>query len=496
MGVDTMSGLHKFGLACFLFSLIANAGLSLIANAGLPPTTSKDSTDSANITTFNYQFPNFTGTHTGINFSLGVNSIAGGGTGSSSFTVCSVPYSNGTILTQDNSKFCWLDSEPGLGIGTTSPGANLQISATAIGTKEEIIKEIASQTADPLEIQNSSGTPIVNVSAAGNMGIATGAATAGVGLTYALPAASSAATTGLGINETGVVLPATTEAQNISLTSDTTAYGTQFGNLVGVNINLTNSKPDTTNSGSVQTSGFSAVVANLAAINTAATNTSYGTYGSSGEAIESGAVSGSTSGASFFNYGGQFVAAATATFSTANSNSIVNRGVSAIAENTTSGKATAGSTTVTDVGVLGEVFGSTGAYSTSTAYGVYASASGDTTNYDFYAASGNPSYFSGLLEFNTHLYATQTGSITLTSCGTGSAVTSGANDVRGNISVGTLAASCQVNFISAYVTVPYCQVTATNSTASGLYISATATGSFTVSGTTIASATFNYQCIQ
>jgi hypothetical protein len=49
--------------------------------AGLPPTTSKVSGDASNLTTFNYQFPNFTGTHTGITVSLGVNGIAGGGTG-------------------------------------------------------------------------------------------------------------------------------------------------------------------------------------------------------------------------------------------------------------------------------------------------------------------------------------------------------------------------------------------------------------------------------
>jgi len=51
------------------------------AYAGLPPTTSKDSSDAGNVTTFNYWFPNFTGTHSGTTFSLGVNGIAGGGTG-------------------------------------------------------------------------------------------------------------------------------------------------------------------------------------------------------------------------------------------------------------------------------------------------------------------------------------------------------------------------------------------------------------------------------
>ena len=48
---------------------------------GLPPTSSKISTDSNEVTTFKFDFPNFTGTHTGTDLSLGINSVAGGGTG-------------------------------------------------------------------------------------------------------------------------------------------------------------------------------------------------------------------------------------------------------------------------------------------------------------------------------------------------------------------------------------------------------------------------------
>lgn len=62
----------------FITLLLLN---SIICLAAFPPTTSKISGDASNITTFNYQFPNFTGTHTGITVSLGVNGIAGGGTG-------------------------------------------------------------------------------------------------------------------------------------------------------------------------------------------------------------------------------------------------------------------------------------------------------------------------------------------------------------------------------------------------------------------------------
>lgn len=62
--------------------IILSLLISFASNAGLPPTTSKVSGDSVNVTTFNYQFPNFAGTHTGTTVSLGILGIAGGGTGS------------------------------------------------------------------------------------------------------------------------------------------------------------------------------------------------------------------------------------------------------------------------------------------------------------------------------------------------------------------------------------------------------------------------------
>lgn len=70
------------------------------AFAGFPPTTSKVSSDSNNTVTFNYQFPNFTGTHTGTTVSLGVNSVAGGGTGQSSLTSNNVILGNGASAVQ------------------------------------------------------------------------------------------------------------------------------------------------------------------------------------------------------------------------------------------------------------------------------------------------------------------------------------------------------------------------------------------------------------
>ena len=60
-----------------------------------------------------------------------------------------------------------------VGIGTTSPGAQLQVSSGAAGTIGSIIKGAASQTANLTEWQNSSATVLACVTAAGNVGIGT-----------------------------------------------------------------------------------------------------------------------------------------------------------------------------------------------------------------------------------------------------------------------------------------------------------------------------------
>ena len=60
-----------------------------------------------------------------------------------------------------------------IGINSTSPAAQLQITANAAGTIGCIIKAAASQTADLTQWQNSSGTVLSIVTAAGNVGIGT-----------------------------------------------------------------------------------------------------------------------------------------------------------------------------------------------------------------------------------------------------------------------------------------------------------------------------------
>lgn len=64
--------------------------------AGLPPTTSKASGDTADLTTFKFRFPNFSVTHSGPTATFNVLSAAGGGTGLSSLTAHCVLVGNGT----------------------------------------------------------------------------------------------------------------------------------------------------------------------------------------------------------------------------------------------------------------------------------------------------------------------------------------------------------------------------------------------------------------
>lgn len=66
-----------------------------------------------------------------------------------------------------------LDTTGNVGIGTTSPGAKLQVDTGAAATIGQIIKGAASQTANLQEWQNSSGTALAVVTAAGNVGIGT-----------------------------------------------------------------------------------------------------------------------------------------------------------------------------------------------------------------------------------------------------------------------------------------------------------------------------------
>ena len=86
------------------------------------------------------------------------------------YTTNSIVFRNGTSGTQERMR---IDGAGRVGIGNTSPGAQLQVNATAATTIGAIIRGAASQTADLLQIQNSAGTSLVNVTAGGNVGIGT-----------------------------------------------------------------------------------------------------------------------------------------------------------------------------------------------------------------------------------------------------------------------------------------------------------------------------------
>jgi hypothetical protein len=73
-----------------LFLLLAAA----TANAGLPPTTTKAVGDTSFITTFSFEFPNFTVTRTGTKTTFNVLSEAGGGTNQSTYAQGNILYAS------------------------------------------------------------------------------------------------------------------------------------------------------------------------------------------------------------------------------------------------------------------------------------------------------------------------------------------------------------------------------------------------------------------
>lgn len=113
--------------------------------AGLPPTTSKLSSDSGNVTTFNYQFPNFTGTHTGSTVSLGVNAIAGGGTNNGSLAVTA-----GGSLYTDGSKVMNTGATQATGyvLGSNGSSAPSYINSTKVGNVKNYVVNGDAETTD------------------------------------------------------------------------------------------------------------------------------------------------------------------------------------------------------------------------------------------------------------------------------------------------------------------------------------------------------------
>lgn len=72
-----------------------------------------------------------------------------------------------------NNTLSVFDSAGKLGIGTATPGAQLQVTAGAATTIGQIIRGASAQTADLLQIQDSSANKLMVVSSGGNVGIGT-----------------------------------------------------------------------------------------------------------------------------------------------------------------------------------------------------------------------------------------------------------------------------------------------------------------------------------
>lgn len=110
-GNITFSGAHTFGA-----TLTGNTSVTFPTSGTLVTTSNTVASFSAGTTGFT---PN-TAT-TGAITLAGTLNVSNGGTGSTSFTSGSIPYSDGTIITQNNSSLFWDNTNVRLGIGTNTP---------------------------------------------------------------------------------------------------------------------------------------------------------------------------------------------------------------------------------------------------------------------------------------------------------------------------------------------------------------------------------------
>lgn len=140
---------------------------STLCWAGLPPTGSEVSGDSSNVTTFNFQFPNFAGTHTGTTVSLGTLSVPGGGTGQTSASSAinallpTQTGNSGKFLTTNGSASSWGSGNSGTVTSVTFTGDGTVLSSTpssAVTTSGTVTAVLATQTANKILAGPSSGS--------------------------------------------------------------------------------------------------------------------------------------------------------------------------------------------------------------------------------------------------------------------------------------------------------------------------------------------------
>lgn len=103
--------------------------------------------------------------------------VANGGTGGTSFSNKSIVFSNGSIFTQDNTNFCWDDTNNRLGLGTCSPSdifhlvaPNKQIVLLSNATTAYTAYTIGRTSEDgAFAVSDSSGADFSNFSTAGDV---------------------------------------------------------------------------------------------------------------------------------------------------------------------------------------------------------------------------------------------------------------------------------------------------------------------------------------
>lgn len=189
--LDRINPLASSGswLTKILLGLLLVLSAAFPAFAGFPPTTTKASGDSSQITTFNFDFPYMSVTRSGITTTFNLLSVAGGGTGESSQATNGITYYNGSGITS-SSTFVYNGA---LGIGTTTPNAPISIGASSgdkiyvydggvgssygFGYQSGILQIFSAASGDSVQIGtggSSTGfTPLMTVLGSGNVGIGT-----------------------------------------------------------------------------------------------------------------------------------------------------------------------------------------------------------------------------------------------------------------------------------------------------------------------------------
>lgn len=128
---------------------------------GLPPGNSKFSTDTSPVTTFFWQFPNFTATHTGVTATVGVNSVVGGGTGLATLTAGSVLVGAGTsspTLVAPGTTGNVLTSSGGTWVSAPAGGAIFADSIVNTAGTVTLVGDVLSPTASQYYGTNGSST--------------------------------------------------------------------------------------------------------------------------------------------------------------------------------------------------------------------------------------------------------------------------------------------------------------------------------------------------